>query len=177
MLVAIVDTRNDARALAATLSPLVRGVVEGLVGTAIIVTYRKDAEIGDIADHAGCRVIMADNWGEGFARAVIGANHAGFLVLDAGIQLPQGFWPDLADALPALGNRPAATMPSPRLGLLARLMQRMSVFRGQVSRESGLLLPPSRAREIALAKADPFAIRYGRALERIETPVTRLAAA
>lgn len=179
MLTAIIDVRPHPMALTATLSPLVRGVVEGLVGTAILVARRRDAEIDAIADAAGCRVLTADTWPEGFARAVTNAPGVGVLVLDTGIQLGADFWPTLADSLPAIGGRPAASRsPAPNglaSALRAALVGGLGAFRGRVGRDRALLLPPARAREIAQAKADPFAVPFGKSLVRLQAGVSRVA--
>lgn len=177
MLTAVIDVRLVPLALTATLGPLVRGVVEGLVGTAVLVSRTQDAAVAAIADAAGCRVLVADTWREGFARAVTNSPGAGILVLDTGIQLGPDFWPLLADALPILGTRPAATEPAARPGFASPLRTLGDVcngLTGRLNRDSALLLPPSRAREIAQARADPFAVRYGRALVRLRASVTRV---
>ena len=177
MLSAIIDVRPEPLTLTATLSPLVRGVVEGLIGTAVLVAREAPPEIAAIADAGGCRLVLAPSFREGFARAVAGSGGAGVLVLDTGIQLGAEFWPLLADALPTLGGRPAATAPAVRQGLaggLAALATAVRLTGGGVSRDCALLLPPGRARAIAQAKADPFAERYGPALVRLRASVTRV---
>lgn len=177
MLIAIIDTRNNPKALAVTLGPLVRGVVEGLVGAAVIVASQRDEAIMEIADSAGCRVIIAPSWREGFARAIAGAGNSGALVVDAGLQLGPDFWPLLADSLPGLGSRPAATYPALPLGVAGiwpSLAHALRGAAGRVNRASALLLPPSRAREIAQMKLDPFTVRYGRALSWLKASATRV---
>jgi hypothetical protein len=177
MLTAIIDVRLEPVALTATLGPLVRGVVEGLVGTAVLVSRTEDADVAGIADAAGCRVIVAENWREGFARAVTNAPGAGILVLDTGIQLGPDFWPLLADKLPIIGNRPAATEPATRAGFASpvRIVENLfNAVTGRINRDCVLLLPPSRAREIIQAKADPFAAHYGKALVRLKASATRV---
>lgn len=177
MLTAVIDVRNEPLALTATLGPLVRGVVEGLVGTAVLVARGEDPDISSIADAAGCRILIAETWREGFARAVTNAPGAGILVLDTGIQLGPDFWPLLTDKLPLLGNRPATTEPARPAGFpspIRLFTELLNASRGRISRDAALLLPPARAREIAQAKADPFAFRYGKALVRLKTGVTRV---
>lgn len=177
MLTAVIDVRGEPIQLTATLGPLVRGVVEGLVGTAMLVARHQSEDIASIADAAGCRILVAETWAEGFARAVTNAPGAGILVIDAGLQLGPDFWPLLADKLPVLGNRPAATEPALRSGLTSPLRAMGDVFNnltGRVTRESALLLPPGRARELAQAKVDPFAQRYGNMLVRLKASATRV---
>lgn len=177
MLTAIIDVRLEPVALSATLGPLVRGVVEGLVGTAVLVTRSDDQDVAAIADAAGCRVIVAGSWSEGFARAITNAPGAGILVLDTGIQLGPEFWPLLSDKLQIIGNRPAATEPATRAGLASPIRIARNLFNaatGRISRDCVLLLPPGRAREIAQAKADPFTVHYGKSLVRLKASATRV---
>ncbi|MFN3483663.1 MAG: hypothetical protein ACK4YX_11645, partial [Rhabdaerophilum calidifontis] len=116
MLTVIIDARPDPAALAATIAPLVRGVVEGIVGGAVLVAPAADRAVEEIADAAGCRVLVASRWPEGFARAVAGAGGSGFLLVDTGLLIGPEFWPILADRLPLLQDRPAVTRPAARPG-------------------------------------------------------------
>jgi hypothetical protein len=175
MLAAVIDARSNPMALAATLGPLVRGVVEGIIGRAIVVNPVEDADIVAIADNAGCRLLVEPGWTEGFARAITNSSGAGILLIDAGLQVAPDFWPLLADRLPVLGNRPAATPPATGGRLMAALAAQFLTFGGRVNRDSALLLPPGRAREIGLAKLDPYGVRYGGDLVRLESTVTRVA--
>lgn len=177
MLTAVIDVRQEPLALTATLGPLVRGVVEGLVGTAVLVAREESDDLSSIADAAGCRVLIADSWREGFARAVVNAPGVGILVLDTGVQIGPDFWPLLADKLPVLGNRPAATEPASRPGFASPIRAAGDFFNaltGRTNRDAVLLLPPGRAREIAQGKLDPFAVHYGKALVRLRASVTRV---
>lgn len=177
MLAAVIDARPEPMALTATLGPLVRGVIEGLIGSAILVVRARTSEIDQIADAAGCRVLVAEEWREGFARAVNNVPGLGILVLDTGLLVGPDFWPLLGDTLPMIGQRPAATEPAIRAGIGSplRLAGRFwNKATGQVDRDTALLLPPSRAREIAQAKADPYALRYGKELVRLSANVTRV---
>lgn len=177
MLTAVIDVRPEPLALTATLGPLVRGVVEGLVGTALLICRETNDELDSIADAAGCRIVIAESWPEGFARAVALAPGAGLLLLDTGLQLGPDFWPTLADILPALGSRPAVSQPAIAGGLggvFDGLIEGMRSMGGRPSRNAALLLPPSRARDIALAKQDPYALRFGNDLVRLKASVTRV---
>jgi hypothetical protein len=177
MLTAVIDVRPEPLALTATLGPLVRGVVEGLVGTALLVCRQSSDELDQIADAAGCRIVTAESWTDGFARAVALAPGSGLLLLDTGLQLGPDFWPILADILPALGARPAVSQPAvaPGLGGVADgMIEGIRAMGGRPSRNAALLLPPSRARDIALAKLDPYTIRFGKDLVRLKASVTRL---
>jgi hypothetical protein len=177
MLMAIIDARSAPMALTATLGPLVRGVVEGIIGTAILINPTDDPDIRMIADSSGCRVLLEPQWTDGFARAVTHSSGAGVLVLDAGVQLGPDFWPLLADNLPALGNRPAASLPAlaPGMaGLASGALYALKTLGGRPGRNAALLLPPRLAREIGQAKSDPFQVRYGKELARLKATVTRV---
>lgn len=169
MLTTIVDVRPEPMALAATLAPLVRGVVEGMVGSAWLVATQEDRDVADIADSAGCRLIIVETWREGFARVVANASGSGLILIDTGLQLGPDFWPILADRLPFLGDRPAATEPAG--GGFNALLGRAF---GRANRDCALLLPQRRAREIARERLDPFAIRYGKSLSWIRASTTRV---
>lgn len=174
MFTAVIRARNEPLALAATLGPLVRGVVQGLVGSAILVAQDETPALHDIADSAGCRVLISPTWPEGFARAVAVTGGAPLIVIDTGVMLGQEFWPLLADHMPLLGDRPAVTLSAPGntpFGALKRLIGQIG---GGVDAGSALLLPISTARMIAQAKADPFAFRYGKSLIRLNAGASRV---
>lgn len=173
MLTAVIDSRSGPMALASTLGPLVRGVVEGMIGTAVIISPEADHDTVSIADSSGCRVLAEPDWRDGFARAVTNAPGLGILVLESGLMVGPDFWPLLADTLPILGNRPAATLAADGGGWLGRLGLR-SLLGGRISRESALLLPPSWARRIAQAKDDPFRVRYGKECVPLRSVATRV---
>lgn len=157
MFSAVIQARPAPLALAATLGPLVRGVVEGLVGSATLVAARSDPAIEEIADSAGCRVLVEAEWKDGFSRVVANAGGSPLLVMDTGLMLGQEFWPILADFLPLLGDRPAVTEREKAPSILSRIFAGSSSAPG---RDQVLLLPGSVSRQIAQAKADPFTHRY-----------------
>jgi len=157
MFSAVIQARPAPLALASTLGPLVRGVVEGLVGSATLVAAERNREIEEIADSAGCRVLGEADWAEGFSRVVANAGGSPLLVMDTGLMLGQEFWPVLADSLPLLGDRPAATETERPRSLLSRIFAAASSAPG---RDQVLLLPGSVSRQVAQMKADPFTHRY-----------------
>lgn len=174
MFTAIIRTRSEPLALAATLGPLVRGVVQGLIGSAILVAENDTPDLHQIADSSGCRVLIAQSWSEGFARAVAQTGGAPLIVLDEGIMLPPDFWPVLADIAPLLADRPAVTRPEKASNLLAGAKRWMRQHSGGVDAESALLLPIATARGIAQKKHDPFRTRYGAALVRLNAVTMRV---
>lgn len=174
MFYAVIHARPAPMALAATLGPLVRGVVEGLVGSALMVTPERNDEIDEIADSAGCRVLVSSDWAEGFARAVAKSGGAPLLVVDTGVMLGQEFWPILADNLPMLGDRPAATAPV-RASRLSEILTMRAFRRSRaVSRDQVLLLPGSFARSLAQSKSDPWLHRFDDRLEILPVSTRRV---
>ncbi len=143
MLSIIIDANAPPLALSATLGPLVRGVVEGVVGGAILIIPHESEEILALADASGCRALVSPGFGAGFARAITYSKGAGVLVLKAGLQIGPDFWPVLVDQLPLLGQNPAVTQ---RRG--GGILGRIARLQGRVSPDQALLLPPMLAREI-----------------------------
>lgn len=174
MFVVVIRARSEPMALAATLAPLVRGVIEGLVGSAWLVAEAETPDLAEIADSAGCRILTAPTWPEGFARAVVNTAGAPLLVVDTGLLLGQDFWPTIADRLPLLGDRPAATEPAEGGSLAALMRRRLGAMRGQADEASALLLPGSLARSISQAKGDPWRWRYGERLIRLPVKGSRV---
>lgn len=158
MFSAIIRARPDPLALTATLSPLVRGVVEGMVGSAYLVADAQSAMLDEIADSAGCGVIIAPNWPDGFARAVAITKGTPLLVLDAGVMIGPEFWHVLADRLAYLGAAPAISRAKAGWSF-SQLFSRMP------KSDRALILPGSIARQIASARADPWRWRYGKLVE------------
>jgi hypothetical protein len=171
---AVIHARPAPMPLAATLGPLVRGVVEGLVGSAMMVTASPSDDIDEIADSAGCRVLVSPDWAEGFARAVAISAGAPLLVVDTGVILGQEFWPVLADSLPMLADRPATTAP-PRSSRLSEILTMRAFRRSRVvSRDQVLLLPGSFARALAQSKSDPWLHRFNERLEILPVSTKRV---
>ena len=168
MLSIVVDADAAPLALSATLSPLVRGVVEGLVGGATLIARAENEDLSSIADASGCRLLVSPSFAEGFARAMTYTSGSGVLVMQAGVQVGPDFWPVLADILPVLGRSPAVTQVQG--GLLARLR----LMGGRVSRDQALLLPGALAREIGLDKIDPFTRAYGKTLVTLRAEARRV---
>jgi hypothetical protein len=177
MFTVILHARPDPMALTATMGPLVRGVVMGLVGSAFLISNRANETLDEIADAAGARLLLAANWPEGFGRAVASSNGGGLIVLDTGVMLGQDFWSILADMSAFLGDRPAITHNQPQPGFLALLAQVPGYFRaarGIPHQDQAIVMPGRVAREIARLKADPFAFSYGTSLVRLPSQTMRI---
>jgi hypothetical protein len=176
MFTAVVRARNEPMALAATLGPLVRGVVQGLVGSAILVAPTASEDIAEISDAAGCRLLIEPDWAEGFARAVSLSAGRPLIIIDSGSVIGEGFWEALADQTPLIGDRPAVTRPAAGVGTLARFARLLPGLAPKLGPERALLVPGSRAREIARARLDPWqAVTLGEAVE-LDVPVRRIPA-
>jgi hypothetical protein len=177
MFTALIRAGSDPMAMTATMGPLVRGVVEGLVGTAILITPQPSRVLDEIADAAGARLFVVPSWPEGFARAVAASNGGGLLVIEAGLMLGQDFWPLIADMAPFLGDRPAVTHAPANTGfeaLLDLIRRPIRVMRGVPRRDQAILMPGAVAREIARKKEDPFLHAYGRSLVTLPSVAIRV---
>lgn len=174
MLEAVVRTRNEPLALAATLGPLVKGVVEGLLATAVLVAEAPDEPLRQIADAAGCRLVEAP-WAAGFAEVARGGSP--LLVIDCGVVLAEGFWPHWRDVGAGIAGRPAATRAHLPFGMSAfgaagaKLIRRIQ---GSVSTDEALILPSALAAALARDAVDPFARIYGPALVRLKAGSFRI---
>lgn len=176
MFIAVVRARDEPMALAATLGPLVRGVVQGLVGSAILIAPAASEDLAEISDAAGCRLLVEPDWPEGFARAVSLSAGRPLIVIDIGSVIGEGFWEVLADQLPLIGDRPAVTRPAAGGGMLARFAVLLPGLASRLGPERVLLLPNSRARAIAQARLDPWqAVTPGESVE-LDVTVRRLPA-
>ena len=172
----VVRASSDPVALAATLSPLVRGVIEGLVRSVWIVTEAAREDDREIADAAGCRLLVEPaGWARGFARAVTNSGGAPLLVLESGVLLGPEFWAVLGERRPVLGNRPGRVPPEGDDGAVARVASALRRAGGAGLRpDTALILPPPLAREIAQAGGDPWRWRYGSSLQVLPVRTRRL---
>jgi hypothetical protein len=167
MFAVILRARPDPLALTATMGPLIRGVVMGLVGSAFLVADAQDKALEDIADASGARLLVAGTWPEGFARAIASHKGGGLIVMDTGLMLGQDFWPVLTDMAAILGDRPAITK-LPAANKIADVFRAtpfsLRAMRGVPHPDQAIVMPGSIARDIARIKADPFTYPYGKSL-------------
>lgn len=145
MLSAIVRSGAGPEALGRSLAPLVRGVVEGLVGEVVVLAAPGDADSARVAEASGASLLIAEDWGEGWARAAKLARCDRLLAIEAGVLLPEAFWPDLAERLAAGASAPLATRGA--AGPFVRFMSRLG---GRPDRGQALVLPR------ALVDGDPW---------------------
>ncbi|MBK8458645.1 MAG: glycosyltransferase [Phyllobacteriaceae bacterium] len=101
MLSVIIETANHEEGLARTLSPLVGGLVEGVVREVIVCDGGSADATLKVAEHAGCRVVSG-----GVAEAIRAAKSDWLLFLEPGAR-PVGDWLD-----PLVGHMARQTMPA-----------------------------------------------------------------
>jgi cellulose synthase/poly-beta-1,6-N-acetylglucosamine synthase-like glycosyltransferase len=135
MLSAVIETRNEAEALARTLAALVPAAVEGLLGEVIVCQAMPSEPVRFIADHAGCRIAAG-----GFVAAFETARGDWFLLLEPGA-VPLEGWIEAVGRHAASSDRPArfSRSRSARMPLLRKLFARPRPL------ECGLLLPRAEA--------------------------------
>ncbi|MBO0905509.1 glycosyltransferase family A protein [Jiella sonneratiae] len=127
MLSVFMDCGPDDRKLAATLSSLVPGAVDGIVREVVLVDRAMGVDARKVAEHAGCRVVSAEALGEAIGQA----RGDWLLLLEPGARLQPGWIAAVADHLETAGGAHAVT-PAARFrraaidrpGFLARLRRR-----------------------------------------------------
>ena len=142
MISVLVECKNDEFALAATLSALVPGAVEGLIAEVIVLDRGSTDGTAALADAAGARFLAQPDLRE----AVRSARGEWLLLMEPGARPLQGWIEHIAQHM-AIGKMPARLSPSReyRLPFLARIKRRKSPL------EHGLLI--SRRQAIANAHA------------------------
>lgn len=88
MLSVIIETENHEEGLARTLSPLVGGLVEGVVREVVVCDRGSTDGTLKVAEHAGCRVVSGE-----IAEAIRAAKAEWLLFLEPGAR-PVGDWLD-----------------------------------------------------------------------------------
>lgn len=109
-----------AQTLLRSLSTLVPGVVNGLLGDLTIACPRGAGGIGPVADHAGCVLTIGDTLTQAFTRALEPLRHDNVLVMDMRFAAPGGFHLELDELLQA--GVPRMVMRAESRGLMRRLM-------------------------------------------------------
>lgn len=142
MISVLIECRNDEFALAATLSALVAGAVEGLVAEVIVLDRGSTDGTEMVADAAGARFVNDSDLRE----VVRSARGDWLLLMEPGARPLPGWIEHLGQHM-AIGKMPARLSPSReyRLPFLARIKRRKSAL------EHGLLI--SRRQAIANARA------------------------
>ncbi len=98
------DGRDPGRLLAETVTPLVSGVVQGIVGRLIIVDVSGLPKVGAIAEEAGAVLIKAANWQSGLDEAARHLMTDWVLVFDCGVLTEPSLWPCLERHIRAGGD-------------------------------------------------------------------------
>lgn len=91
MLTVLIETRNDADALARTLACLVAAAVEGVVREVMVVDHGSSDHTVAVADHAGCSLLHGGELAVGVRRA----RGEWILLLEPGARLADGWTEDV----------------------------------------------------------------------------------
>ena len=143
----MIEAGEDPHALAASLSTLVAGAVEGMVREVVVIDRGMDAVTRTVADHAGCRIVAEQS----LASIVSVSRGDWVLLLEAGARLSVDWIEAVATHIDDVADR-AVTPHAARFsrakrdqpGLLARLTGRRTAL------VEGLLVPKPQA--LGLAK-------------------------
>ncbi len=92
MITLIIRAGTSAPLLVETLSPLVEGVVQGLVGRLILVSTGDLPEIEAIAQEAGAELVISATWAEGLQLATAQVRTLWVLLVDAGVVAEPSLW-------------------------------------------------------------------------------------
>ena len=160
MLTVVIETSNQAEALARTLSSLVGGAVEGIVREVLVHDLGSTDGTERVAEHAGCRIVTRGALREGLGRA----KGDWLLFLEPGARLADG-WIDAVRDHVETGRGPARFTPS--TGLWRRLLTGTPLA-------AGLLIARSQALDRLAAGDGPAAfarrIRATRLAAQVVTP-------
>ncbi|MBY0612884.1 MAG: hypothetical protein K2P80_11950 [Beijerinckiaceae bacterium] len=171
MLTLVVRAGTEPLPLIETLTPLVAGIVMGLLGRSYLVcTGGASPEIASVAQDAGADVIAASDWAAGLAEAANRARSASHLiVIDAGVLVDAAFWPSVERFLRLSGARPGIVgATSVKQGVAASLRSSIGGLVAKVDADQVLLVPP------ALADGDVWRKRYGGKLVLLDSQSQRL---
>ena len=102
MITGLVLAVRGPEALAVTLSALVPGVVEGLIGDAIILARRADPDIAKVAEATGAALVIAKPGGDPWRTGAALARRAWMLCLESG-DVPAEGWVRALDRFVTLG--------------------------------------------------------------------------
>jgi hypothetical protein len=146
MLSVIIATAESERSLVATLAALVPGATAGLVAEVIVSDPGTRGAIAEVADVAGCRLIVSqDPLGARLAAAAASVRTPWLMFLRAGT-VPEPGWVEATEHFISLGGgeraavfRPPGDEPAqPGLGEVIAALRRM--FGARTSPEHGLLI-------------------------------------
>lgn len=146
MLSVIIATAESERGLVATLAALVPGATAGLVSEVIVSDPGTRDAIAEVADIAGCRLIVSrDPLGARLAAAAATVRTPWLMFLRAGT-VPEPGWVEEAEHFMSLGGGERAAMfrapgdepAQPGLGDVIAALRRM--FGSKLSPEHGLLI-------------------------------------
>ena len=109
MMMAVVRSGGDERALVRTLASLVRGMVEGPLTEVLIAAQSGDSAAIRTAEASGAGRVEAGTWAEALDRCIARAQERRMVLIEAGVVLGEAFWPVLEETLAAGREGPFVT--------------------------------------------------------------------
>jgi hypothetical protein len=117
MITALIRAGDDPRPLAATISALVAGVADGVIGDAVVIAPTRAPALEALVDAAGAALVIVDDGADPWRAGARAARRDWLLCLDAG-DLPLDGW---ARALQRFAE--AAPAGAPAIGRLHRRVE------------------------------------------------------
>ena len=171
MLTLVIRAGEAAEPLVESLTPLVAGVVNGLVGSVFIVAMGEAGaepalDIAAVASEAGATLIAAKSWQDALAdvSARSRAPYVGFI--DGGVVVDEFFWPAIERFLRQAQAKPGVAVTRSHSGLRESLSP-LRRWLGGVGPDQVVIVPA------AMARQDPWSQRH-RGLVRLESWSRRL---
>lgn len=158
MLTVIIATFNDEEALARTLASLVPAAVEGLVREVVVVDAGSTDQTHRVADHAGCRMMSADE----MAKAILTARGDWIMFLEPGAK-PAGDWIEPVAAHISHARTPARFTQARE----SRQPFLRSVLRRQSPLRDGLIISKGQAAALLRRSKTPLFVRKRLAARRL----------
>ena len=171
MLTLVIRAGESAEPLVESLTPLVAGVVKGLVGSVFIVSVAEAAsatepDIAAVASEAGATLIVAKSWQAALADVSARSRAPYVGVIDSGVVVDEFFWPAIERFLRQAQAKPGIAATRSHLALRERLLP-LRRWLGGVGPDQVVIVPASTARQ------DPWSQRH-RGLVRLESWSRRL---
>ena len=175
MLTLVVRAGAQPLPLIETLTPLVAGVVKGLVGRSYIVCnagegHTPPADIARVAEDAGGDLIIAASWAAGVKDAAQRSKNASHcIVIDAGVLIDPSFWPAAERFLRLASSREGVIgATSAKRGLVVAAWRSVDRITGRTNADQVMLVSPG------AIVGDVWNRRYGHNLVPIDSTSHRL---
>ncbi len=125
-------------AIVRSLSALVRGAVEGLIGDVTIAGAAGD-QLAEIADHAGCGFVEVADPAQGLFRGITASRGPALFLLQAGYAPNAGFIEEAGDLLASLGRLSGARLLAEPHNFPTRLFPGFSPLAGLIAARGAAL--------------------------------------